>query len=176
MTTALDRRPLERGFSLVVVLIAASLLLIVAVGILPLFTRAITNNQQGQQTTSAIHRANSELEDLIQRDFGAAELTIPGGATELLLTEFWDRVNEKWVVDTAWTGSEDPEFQRTIRERQYNLDALRESSKTADWDPLDGGAIPAEVHLKEIEITVRSAGSVGGAAPRSLTLKTLKAF
>lgn len=172
------------GFSVVEVLIAAAVLLIVAIGILPMFTRSITNNAQGQIMTQTVHRAKSELEELIQADFNSAALTVgpgeefgdparPGKET----VEMYSRRTEKWIPEASFPTGEDPAFIRTIRVRQYNLASLESSENSADWEPLDGSAPDNQVHLKEIEVVVATPERGGILGPgRQLTLRMYKSF
>ena len=52
----------EAGFSLLEVLIAAVLMLVIAVGVLPLFTRAMTASLSGNDSSQASNFGRSRLE------------------------------------------------------------------------------------------------------------------
>lgn len=115
----------QEGLSLVEVLIAAAILLIVAVGILPLFTRSMLNNVSGYDSTQATSHGKSELETLFSNSVDSIEMTNPaptqlvraiaGGGDEMVLNDqFWyqgtrradqylDAVlgDERWVTDPA---------------------------------------------------------------------------
>jgi Tfp pilus assembly protein PilV len=53
----------ERGLSIVEVLIASALLLIIALGILPLFSRSIISNRQGLDSTEVSNMARTQMEE-----------------------------------------------------------------------------------------------------------------
>lgn len=173
----------EGGFSVVEVLLAAAVLLIVTIGILPLFTRSISNNVQGQQMTLAVNRAKSEMETMIQADFNSTALDIQPGDTMLdgsngkETIEFWSEEEHDWVAESDFPSTEEMNFRRTTRIRQYNLQELTEKDATKDWVALAGGTPGNEIHLKEIEVVV---GSVNNAnifgVTRDLTLRTFKSF
>lgn len=173
----------EAGFSVVEVMLAAAVLLIVTIGMLPLFTRAIDNNVQGQQLTLAVNRAKSEMETMIQSDFNSVDLTIqPGdtladGTDGREVIEYWSTELDNWVDESLFPSTEEKNYIRTTRIRQYNLQELTEKDATKDWVALAGGTPDNEVHLKEIEVVVGTvnAANIFGAS-RELTLRTFKSF
>ena len=173
----------KAGFSVVEVLLAAAILLVVTIGMLPLFTRAIENNVQGQQLTLAVNRAKSEMEAMIQSDFNSTDLTVEAG--DLLtdgtdgkeVIEYWSTQKANWLAVGDFPSGEEKQYVRTTRVRQYNLQELTEKDATKDWVALAGGTPANEIHLKEIEVVV---GTVNNAtifgASRELTLRTFKSF
>ena len=76
-----DRYPgnTERGLSIVEVMIAAALLLIIALGILPLFSRSIISNRQGLDSTEVSNMARTQMEEYAQLPFNHLMLTVPDG-------------------------------------------------------------------------------------------------
>ena len=142
----------SHGFSLVEVLLAATILLIVTLGILPMFTHAIGNNVQGQQSTEGVNEARSELERLMQLDFNNAELTVPPGDTVLERVEYWNQTDHEWQDSGTYTPGE-KELVRTVEVRQYSRDALADNL-IEESEALNGSASSADVHFKEIAIQV----------------------
>jgi len=70
MTTQNERRHDERGLTLIETMIAAAILLIVVVGVLNLFTMAITTNQQqGNIATRTTEYAQDKMEQLMALSF-----------------------------------------------------------------------------------------------------------
>lgn len=70
MTTLNERQHDERGLSLIETMIAAAILLIVVVGVLNLFTMAITTNQQqGNIATRTTEYAQDKMEQLMALSF-----------------------------------------------------------------------------------------------------------
>jgi type II secretory pathway pseudopilin PulG len=165
-----DCRP--AGFSLVETLIAALILMVVALGVLPLFSRAMASNLSGSESTSLANMAATRAEELYQLAFDHDLLTVPVGATEVISDEVWTAEQKRWIggdelgTDTAlWT--------RQTRVRQFNVNDLLD----ADPTPLDGGAPAGSVHVKEIEVEVRTArqGSVALGPAKSLRVRLFKA-
>jgi prepilin-type N-terminal cleavage/methylation domain-containing protein len=159
-----DRR---RGFSLIEVLIAVGILLLVALGILPLFTRAMLSNVSGLESTRVSNQARSRLEELFQLPFNSPQLDVPGGSTELVVDQYYSPSTRQWE---SGTGAGVPAiFIRTTTIRQYGVTDLT--------TPLDGDAPAAAVHLKEIVISVRYAGDAAGPleAPKRITARIMKA-
>ena len=135
-----------RGFSLVEVLIASALLLIMATGILPLFTRSIVSNAEGYNHTQVANAARSRGEEFFQLPFNSEPLTLLAG-TERLYDEYYSKQNRVWIDGTVPAG-ETALFTRTTTIRQYNVNDPA--------TPLVSTAPPTTVHLKEIVVRVQS--------------------
>jgi hypothetical protein len=69
------------GFSIIEALIAAAILLIIALGLLPLFTRSISDNVSGNDATQATNGSRTQVEELLNVPFNNDRLAIPAGAT-----------------------------------------------------------------------------------------------
>lgn len=161
------------GFSLIEVLIAAGILLIVALGILPLFTQAITNNQAGNDYTQATNYAKSELERLYELPFDNPELA-PASRIQKLSKE-----TQVWHDPADFPPGESSLWTRTVTIRQYNLNGLADGDGDGHFDnPLPAGAPAAFVHVKEIDVLVESSRNplnplgIG----KRVALRTLKPF
>lgn len=163
----------DAGFSLVEVLIAAALLLIVSVGILPMFTRSITNNLQGKQATEATNLARSELERMIQLPSDAADLTLLSG-TELVRNEKWSKNSLQWYDVGSFPTGEIDAFERTVTVRQFGMGALADGLLDSS-ELLDASSDPQLVHLKEIEVEVVAPPS-GMSPGKQVTLRVFKAL
>jgi Tfp pilus assembly protein PilV len=178
---AVRSRAAESGFSMIEALIAAAILLIIALGLIPLFTRSILDNNSGNDATQASNHGKTQLEELIQLPFNHQELVVPGGSTQSQVVETWTQgdpaktgdANEGW-----WTGAPSGKgrslWTRTTRVRQYNISDLDDSKLDT---PLAGGTQPVFVHLKEVEVQLQSAkqGSILGGG-QALTVRVLKPF
>jgi len=164
------------GFSLIEVLIAAAILLMVALGVLPLFTQSITNNQAGNDYTQATNHAKSELERYYELPFNSPELDVTGTATTRV--QHFSQTTQLWVDGPA-PGDETPLWVRTTTIRQYSITGLVDANEDGYFDsPLPGSAISDVVHIKEIDVRVesgRSAFNLLGPGKR-VTLRTLKTF
>lgn len=164
------RRPSAAGFSIVEVLVAAVILAVIALGLIPLYTRSIRSNVEGFDYTQVSNFAKSRAEEYMQLPFGAAQLTVPVGATELEVEDYYSAQSDEWV-DTLDELAEDekPLFIRTTTVRQFQASALD--------TPMDGGQSD-QATLKEVTVTVegnRAAGSPLGPG-KSIDIRVMKAI
>jgi type II secretory pathway pseudopilin PulG len=191
----------ERGLSLIEALIAMALLLLVAIGILPLFTRSMVNNAAGSEATQTANHARGQLEDVAQLSFNNVALRLAGG--NQLLTEdayfsgeLMEQGDEHW--ETAGNGTGLVLYNRTTRVRQYSLNGLVDSDADnvidgiegltdADDDgefdnPMPDGTATQFLHIKEISVEVitpraangRNAGPLGSAP--TYQVRSFKSF
>lgn len=166
----------EAGFSFVELLVASLILVMIVLGIIPLFMRSIINNTAGNDYTQLSNYSKSEVEEMFQLDFNNADLTIPSGQTEVSTDEYWDVDQKKWLPGTG-SGVYTP-WIRTTTIRQYHTSATDQDPTTRDFlvgRALDGATLAEIVQLKEIQVTVR--GQRGGplGPRRDIVLRTLKA-
>ena len=165
------------GFSLVEAILASLILLVVALGVLPLFTRAMASNLSGSESTSLSNMATGRAEELYQLPFDHVQLTVPVGSTERVAEELWTDQAPYWTLDDGEGGAPLPPgrvlWTRQTRIRQFNVNDLLGASPT----PLDGGTPPGSVHVKEIEVEVASAraNSFALGASRALRVRLFKA-
>jgi prepilin-type N-terminal cleavage/methylation domain-containing protein len=174
---SLDRACGSRGFSLVEMLVASMLLLVVVLGVIPLFVRSIISNSGGNDYTRLSNFSKSKVEELFQLDFSNAQLTIPAGQTETSIDEYWSEAEKKWKPGAAPAGVTPP-WTRTTVIRQYNISAVDQTLDNFDFEKseaVDGNTAAEAVHLKELIVTVQ--GMRGGplGPRRDLVLRTLKA-
>jgi type II secretory pathway pseudopilin PulG len=167
------------GFSLIEVLVAAVLLLVILLGIIPLFVRASVNRQAGRESTDAGSFARSRAEALLQLPFDHADVSVPPGSTELVAVEYLRPGSETWTPDAS--AAPEAQWVRTTRIEQYAAGDLLDGDTDGDGDELDdprpGGGDPRSIQLKLIEVAVtspRDAGPFGAA--KELTVRVLKAF
>ena len=147
-------RNAESGFSLVEALVAALLLLMIAVGILPLFVQSIVNNAQGQDSSTAANFARARIEEFDQLTFDNERMKVLAG-TERQFDEIYLFKAKKWIDGTVPPAGDWALWSRTTFVRQYG--AINFDSAPFSYDqPLPSTAKEIEIHLKEIEVTVRS--------------------
>jgi prepilin-type N-terminal cleavage/methylation domain-containing protein len=167
----------QSGFSLVEMLVASMLLLVVILGVVPLFVRSMISNTGGNEYTQLSNFSKSQVEELFQLDFNDARLTIPAGDTEVSVDEYWDETAKKWKSGPVPAGTNPPWTRNTVV-RQYNVSAVDQTLENFDVEKaeaLDGGVAATAVHLKEIVITVESTRRGPLGPGRELVLRTLKA-
>jgi len=166
----------ERGFSLIEVLIAAGILLMVSLGVLPIFAQAIVNNRAGADYTQATNYAKSELERLYSLPFSSPDLQVTGAET--VRNQYFSVKDEKWV-DGATVAADDAALWRRITTiRQYGVGGLVDVNHDGTLDgPLPEGTDAAFIHAKEIEVRVESGrGSGLLAGGKRITLRILKVY
>lgn len=151
---ARDRR---LGFSLIEVMIAMALAGLLLVGVLPLFTKSMSNNVEGNQLTEVTNRARLHVEELMAMPIDAEELTVPIGEDELLTVELYSPTRERWIEEISYGADAEPLFTRTTRVRQFNMSALSQTDlEFEDDEALPGGTLPSQVEIKEIVVRVNS--------------------
>lgn len=132
------------GFSIVEVMVAGVILAVIALGLIPLYSRSIRSNVEGFDYTQVSNFAKSRAEEYLQYPFGSAPLDVPDGSEELEVQDFYSAEKREWVEEVA---AEDAAlFERTTTVRQFRAAALDQ--------PLDGSEL-ADV----LEITVRVEGT-----------------
>jgi len=177
MDMVLRRR--QRGYTLVEALVAAGILLIVAVGILPLFAQAIINNKQGGDSTTVTTFSRTNVETLLPIPYDAPAVTVPAGSTSLVTTDWYVLAtptqvggsNGKWIVGTTPpTGQGQVLWKRITTVEYFNVNDLTFST------PLDGGTTAGDVNLKRITVAVQRPVGVATqlAAGKVVSLQTMK--
>jgi Tfp pilus assembly protein PilV len=172
-----DGRGAAGGFSLVEALLASVILMIVALGVLPLFSRAMVSNLAGSESTSLSSMAMERAEEFYQYPFNSSRLTIPGGSTEVFFDEVWTEQDGRWIdgtVAAAESADKTVLWTRRTRVRQFGINDVLGGAPT----PLDGNASTGSVHVKEIEVLVASArlSSVALGPTKDLRVRLFKAL
>lgn len=165
----------SRGFSVVEVMIASAIFLLIAIGVLPLFTQSIKNNLSGRESTEVSNHSRSKIEELLQVPFASPEMTVPTTGNVGETTEYWSETEKKWKPGDTPTTGEKALWLRTTRIRQYAISDLKDNNVLDN--PLPGTAAMGQVHMKEIEIEVESLredGPMGGG--KTLRVRMLRAI
>lgn len=164
-----------RGMSLIEVVIASLILLLLALGIVPMFTRAMASNTAGAESTRVANMATERAEELYQLPWDAAELIINPGDLELIHNEVYTEEDGTFIegtVSDAESDGKSPLWSRVTRIRQFNVNNL--DNPLPGEDPLSP---TGNVHVKEIQVTVeglRRGGPLG--SPQDLTVRFLKSI
>ena len=169
----------ENGFTLLELLIAMALMAILMVGVLPLFTKSMSNNVEGGQLTEVTNRARLHVEEILAMPQDAEELRVPDGETELVTTELWSAQSERWIVEALFPVAEAVTFTRVTRVRQFNMSAINTIDvEFEESEALPGGSPNNLVHIKEILVRVHTGRptflSLLGRS-KAITLRVLKA-
>lgn len=155
----LDRHAGEAGFSLIEALIAALLLLFIVLGVLPLFSRAMMNNIQGNDASNIANGAIGSFEEHFTLDYRAEPLTVPVGSNVLETTDFWSLEHNDWLAAIDTAAGDQAQYTRTARLRQFSY---RDIAEDGDFDtPLPGGADPANIQFKVVEVEIANQRMVG---------------
>jgi len=177
------------GFTLIEALIAAAILGFIAIGVLPLFLRAMVNNKQGSDSTVVTTFSKTNLEALDAIPFDGTAVTIPPGSTSLVVVDWYAQqsalkvggTNGKWIVTctgtTASCAATPPPtgqglvlWKRTTTVQQYSVTDLTFSS------PEDGSTSSDFVHLKRIQVVVqRPLPGMSPTAGKAISLQLLRA-
>jgi prepilin-type N-terminal cleavage/methylation domain-containing protein len=165
-------RRAQAGFSLIEMLIAAAILVVVVLALVPLFATSLSQNLAGRELSVATSHGRSQVEELTQLPLDRLELEVPEGSTERRESELFDPETYRF---TAAAPSGPTPWSRVTTVRQFNVRDLYENGRLTD--PLDGSTPAPHVHLREVIVEVeseREAGAVGGG--REVRMTTVRGF
>jgi len=153
------RPPSEAGFSLVEALIAALLLLFIVVGVLPLFSRAMMNNIQGNDSSNISNAAVDGFEQLLALPFDNELLLLPAGQPQRTVQQVYSLNYNEWILPADLVSGDQAQYTRTLRLEQYQLSDLTEDGLLDN--PLPGGTDDSFVQLRLLEIQLDNERTVG---------------
>ncbi len=191
----------EAGFSLIEGLMAAGLLLIIAISILPIFTRALESNVSGSRSSQMSTFVSADLEEVNQLTVDRDEWEVAAsGGVRTLAPMYWDTGplfgtagipdmlgDEQWIADeTAAQGL--VIWSRNVSVRKYSLSDLQILAGTDVSDdiivaaghpmlldtPLDDDE---SAHLTEVRVSIiENRESMPAGAGRRITVNHVRAF
>ena len=175
----------EAGFSIIEALIAAAILLIIALGLLPVFSRSINDNVTGNDATQATNGSRTELEELLQMPFNNQRMVVAAGQTKTETKDLYTRAKadpstgayeigdatEGWATDA--TGRGPVLWNRTTTVQQYGITDLNDGKLDT---PLDGSTQANFVHLKQIQVLIENPKKDLFGNGQGITLTVIKAF
>lgn len=175
----------DAGFSIIEALIAAAILLIIALGLLPVFSRAINDNVTGSDATQATNGSRTEVEELLQMPFNNQRLVVPAGKTEAETKDYFTRGKsdsgadtyqigsdtEGWTTDTSDRGP--VMWNRITTVQQYSLSDLDDGKLDT---PMDGGTDPSSIQLKQIQVRIENPKKDLFGNGQGITLTVIKSF
>lgn len=180
-------RAANGGFSLIEVLVASLLLLVIALGLIPLFTRAMLDNANGRDATTATNFDRTHLETMSAIPFDFAKMTVPNGQPYLEAKEFYSRGDitidsdsgEGWKTGTPSSYLDRARWTRRTRVRQYQAIDVKNHVFAS---PKVGGTEEAFVQIKEVEAMIEGLnqdktmiGNILGGGPQ-VTFRLLSAY
>lgn len=173
-------RSAEAGFSMIEALIAAAILLIISIGMIPMFTQSLLNNAAGSDHMQASMYAKDELEDRQDAAFFSSDLLVPGAAVEFVTTDYWlpgtaAVGDESWATTVA-AGSRN-RWTRTTRVMQYSIGSL-DDGFLLDTERRPGSTQATQIHFKVIEVQLDSGKQATSGLPPGprLIYRILKPF
>ncbi len=152
----------DAGFSIVEALIAAAILLIIALGLLPLFTRSINDNVSGNDATQATNVGRSHIEDLLHLPINNEKLKVPDAGTVGELKESWTAgdlqktgdADERWWKDPVSADHGPVLWTRTTRVTLYDISDLEDGVLN---NPLNGSSsTSATISFKQVQVVVEN--------------------
>jgi type II secretory pathway pseudopilin PulG len=169
----------DAGFSIIEALIAAAILLIIALGLLPLFSRSISDNVSGNDATQATNGSRTEVEELLNVPFNNTRIVVPNGAVVEQTKDYWTNgdpaqigdANEGWWSDA--TGHGTVLWNRTTEVRQYSISDLDDG--TLDH-PQPGGTEATFIQLKEFTVILDNPKKDLFGNGQGITLKVVRPF
>jgi prepilin-type N-terminal cleavage/methylation domain-containing protein len=168
-------RQAMRGFSMVEALIAVALIGIVAVGLIPLFTRAMSDNMAGSDYTRVSNYARSDEEDFFREPFANYTSSVGSGVSTGQLLEYLNPTTLKWVQGSVPAGNPQIVWTRTTTYQQFSVNDM-DDDQIFD-NPLSGGTESSSIQLVQATVQVKSVSAIGPeGAHRSTTIRYLKAF
>jgi type II secretory pathway pseudopilin PulG len=186
----------ESGMSLIEVLVAVAIMMTIALGIIPLFTRSIRQNKEGDNYTNYTNVARTTLEEIKSLDINAPQLTIASARSVRNMYQYWSNATQTWwswdTTAGAWanlgglpTGADDGGlpapapanalWYRTITVEQFTAGDLTDD-KSLDF-PLPGSADAMNVHYKRVRVAVQPLWRLEILGrPTPISLEVIKAF
>lgn len=175
----------DAGFSIIEALVAAAILLVIALGLLPVFSRSINDNVTGSDATQATNSGRTQLEELLQMPFNNQRLVVAAGSTSAVTTDYFTRGLSGSGTDTYQIGSASEGWTTTVSGRGpvlWNRTTTLKAYSISDLDdgtldtPLDGGTDPSAIHLKQIEVLIENPKKDLFGNGQGITLTVIKAF
>jgi hypothetical protein len=154
-------RPGESGFSLLETLIAAAVLLLILIGLLPLFDRSRMNLMQGNDASKVSNAVADMSETLMSYNFNSLSTNVPPAAMSLVATDSWLLNGDRWSATIP--AGDQAQFTRDVTIEQFGVaDALDDDTDLFET-PLSGDTAPGSVHMKRFRVDVtnpRAGGNV----------------
>ena len=116
-------KPSGDGFTLVEAVISAALILVITVGIMPLFTRSLVKNLEGRESTQSTNHSRSTTEENYPLPLDRDQLRPAVGDTSKTVCSKYVR-GSGWEPYACGTPQPDAEWLRTSVVEQYNINEI----------------------------------------------------
>jgi len=160
----------QAGFTVVEGLIAALILAIVLIGILPMVTQSMQNNLLGNDATNESNSATDQIERMLAVPFDDSSVTLAAGSTALVATDYYLLDGDKWA--TAIPAGDRAKYTRTSTVEWFQATDLFDNG-TLD-SPLDGTAKAPNnnnVQIERITMDIERERALGHVTYRVVALK-----
>lgn len=160
--------PSEAGFSVIEGLIAALLLLVVTLGILPLFSRSMNNNVKGNDSTRQSNGATDAFETSLALPFNSGAMTVPPGATSVVVTDTIalkkfatpsggddQAMSKRWELLADLDSYDVPVMNRTRTLQQFSFDDFIDN-QVFDT-PRNGNTEARIIQFKTVDVALQDA-------------------
>lgn len=177
----------ETGFSLLEALVAAALILIVTLGIMPLFTRSIVQNVAGKESTLSTNYSRSTTETLMPLPLDREALRPPVSLDSRESCERYDPGSEWTAYTCGGSIAGQPTWLRFTNVQQYSIREIYDDDTSEGRptfkEPIAGYAVDddrfdAFVHIRELMVVTegqrRADSPLGGG--RRVDLVNLRGF
>lgn len=169
-------RPGEAGFSLIETLIAAAILLIMLIGVLPLFERSRLNIVQGGEANLSANAVVDLSEQMLSLPFEHFSKIIEADSSRVE-TDFWLLDGNTWATEVP--SGDHAQLTRQVTVEQFNSTAIEDDRLVGFEGPANGEvseALPAgaprdNIKLRRYHVRMTSPRNEGGAGYTVLTVQ-----
>jgi len=176
---SLRSRRRSGGFTLIETLVAAAILLILAIGILPLFVRSIANNMLGGELSQKTNSVKTVVEQIVQLPFDSPQLAVVAGS-DRTTTDYYtlgtlgaplgSDPKHGWApagfAAASDTSRGQVTWERRTRIRNFRITDFESSygfdpgtvvlPVNPDPTPLPAGVNPTEIQLIEVQVDLHN--------------------
>ena len=185
------------GYSLIEVLFASFLLLVVAISIIPMFTRALQSNLAGGRASAMATFAASDMEVVNQKTIDHEDYELEGTDFVSVATEYWnmgtdstDNEGNKYLGDEVWQDDDTTGmilWERTTEVRKYAVSDILPIVDTSGTTLTGYGENPrifdlplkpseeGSKHLVEFRVQIKPYGNVFGAG-KQITISHFRTY
>ena len=144
----------QTGFSLIEMLVASFMLLLVVVGLVPLFVQSIKSNESAEETSDLLRAAQFQMESLVQLPFNDPQITLSSG--DFMTTSHQVHPTSAYELEgeslSPYIRNQPVDSELTVR--HFNIAAI-DDGVLDETDALDAAMGANLVHFKQIVMDVK---------------------